>query len=152
MKAVIRPYQPADFDAIVILWRVARELSLPDIQLRKGHALFEDIAYLREHVLPRNQVWVAQDESGHPIGFMAMQADFIDLLYIHPEHWRKGLGGLFLEHARRLSPAHLWLYTLQVNTNARAFYEKNGFRAVEFGTSPPPENEPDVKYAWAPGI
>ena len=31
---------------------------------------------------------------------------------------------------------------------ARAFYERRGFRAVAFGRSPAPENEPDVKYAW----
>jgi hypothetical protein len=40
------------------------------------------------------------------------------------------------------------LYTLQINTNARAFYERNGFRALKFGLSPPPESEPDVEYHW----
>jgi hypothetical protein len=40
------------------------------------------------------------------------------------------------------------LATLQVNLPARAFYEKNGFKAIEFGISPPPESEPDVKYEW----
>jgi hypothetical protein len=37
---------------------------------------------------------------------------------------------------------------LQVNFNARAFYEKNGFVAEKFGFSDPPENEPDVGYHW----
>jgi ribosomal protein S18 acetylase RimI-like enzyme len=40
------------------------------------------------------------------------------------------------------------LYTLQVNLNARAFYEKNGFNVVELGVSPAPESEPDLKYEW----
>lgn len=150
MKPAIRRYQPEDFDALIILWRIAREVSMPEFQLRKGYFLFEDIAYFREHILPANQVWVAVDGQGTHTGFMAIKDDFIDHLYIHPDHWRQGIGGQFLDHARSLSPRHLWLYTLQENHNARAFYEKHGFKAVEFGVSPPPENEPDVKYAWEP--
>jgi GNAT superfamily N-acetyltransferase len=151
MKPIIRLYQPSDFDAVTILWRVAREASLPDFQLRKGHFFYEDMAYFRDHILPANQVWVAVDEHDKPIGFMAIKADFIDHFYIHPDHWRKGLGGAFLAHARKLSPERLWLYTLQCNINAQAFYEKHGFKAVEFGVSPAPENEPDVKYVWKAG-
>jgi GNAT superfamily N-acetyltransferase len=79
---------------------------------------------------------------------MAIKEDFIDHLYVHPDHWRKGLGLQLITHARSLSPKRLWLYTLQINTNARAFYEKNGFKPIEFGVSPAPENEPDVKYEW----
>jgi len=151
MKSLIRLYQSSDFDAINIVWRVAREVSLPDFQLRKGHYFYEDIAYFRSQVLPNHQLWVAADENGYALAFMAIKADFIDQLYVHPDHWRKGIGGQLLSQARLLSPQHLWLYTLQINLNARSFYEKHGFRAIEFGVSPAPESEPDVKYAWEPG-
>ena len=150
MKIDIRLYQPSDFEPVIILWRVAREFSLPDFQLRKGHFFYEDMAYFREHILPSNQIWVATDEKGHSLGFMAICNDFIDHLYIHPDHWRQGIGRQFLTQARTLSPQGLWLYTLQINLSARAFYEKNGFKVVELGISPPPESEPDVKYAWKP--
>ena len=63
---------------------------------------------------------------------------------------RKGIGSLLLAHARALSPEGLWLYTLQVNLNARTFYEKHGFKIAELGISPPPESEPDIKYIWKP--
>jgi GNAT superfamily N-acetyltransferase len=79
---------------------------------------------------------------------MAMNGDFIDQLYIHPDHWRRGIGSALLEFARRQSPQHLWLFTLQVNLNARAFYERRGFTAEKFGVSPEPECEPDVEYHW----
>jgi putative acetyltransferase len=147
MNTVIRPYQFSDFDAVIILWRASREVSLPDFQRRKGHFFYEDLAYFREHVLPENDVWVVEAD-GRPIAFMAIHGDFIDHLYVHPDYWRKGIGKLLLEHARTLSPLHLWLYTLQVNLNARAFYEKNGFVITKLGVSQPPENEPDVKYEW----
>jgi len=148
MKISPRLYQNADFDALLILWRIAREKSLPDFQRHKGHFLYEDLWYLREHLLPENTVWVVEDEQGRPLAFMAIKADFIDHLYVHPDHWRQGIGDALIQFARTLSPQHLWLYTLQDNVNARAFYEKNGFIATKLGISPPPENEPDVKYEW----
>ena len=94
-----------------------------------------------------NRVWVVETE-GRPVAFMAMNQDFIDQLYIHPDYWRQGIGDALLNFARKQSPGHLWLYTLQVNANARAFYEKNGFIAEKFGISPAPESEPDVEYHW----
>jgi ribosomal protein S18 acetylase RimI-like enzyme len=147
MKPNIRPYRPEDFDAVTILWRISREKSLPDFQRVHGHFFYEDQWYFREHILPENAVYVAELD-GKIAGFMAIKGDFIDHLYIHPDHWRAGLGRAFLDFALTLSPDHLWLYTLQVNTNARAFYEKNGFVATKFGVSPPPENAPDVEYHW----
>lgn len=80
--------------------------------------------------------------------FMALKGDFIDHLCVHPDHWPKGIDERLIRFARTLSPQHLWLYTLQENVNARAFYEKNGFVVTKLGISPPPENEPDVKYEW----
>jgi len=143
----IREYRPDDFDALTILWRISREKSLPEFQREKGHFFYEDQNYFQNHILKNNQVWVV--ESGQqPVAFMAMNKDFIDQLYIHPDHQRRGIGRALLDFARRLSPDHLWLYTLQINVGARAFYEKNGFVAEKFGISPSPENEPDVEYHW----
>jgi ribosomal protein S18 acetylase RimI-like enzyme len=144
---MIRLYQAADFDPVTILWRIAREKSLPEFQRLRGHFFYEDRGFFQEHVLGEDQVWVAE-ERGSVAGFMAIREDFIDHLYVHPDFWRQGLGSQFLAFARGLSPAHLWLYALQINLHARAFYEKNGFRAEKLGISPPPESEPDVEYHW----
>lgn len=146
-EVVIRDYKAEDFDAVTILWRVAREKSLPEFQRVKGHFFHEDQDYFRYEILLKDEVWVAE-VAGRIAAFMAMENEFIDQLYVHPDHWRRGIGEALLNFARRQSPEHLWLYTLQVNVNARAFYEKNGFVAEKFGFSPPPENEPDVEYHW----
>lgn len=143
----IREYRDEDFDSVTILWRVSREKAMPEFQRSKGHFFYEDQNYFQNHILKDNKVWVLELEN-HPIAFMAMKNEFIDQLYVHPDYWRKGIGNLLLQHAHKQSPEHLWLYTLQVNTNARAFYEKNGFIAEKLGVSPPPENEPDVEYHW----
>jgi len=144
---IIREYQDGDFEAVTILWRIAREKSMPEFQRAKGHFFYEDQDYFRGKILRNNKVWVAEYE-GRPVAFMAMKNDFIDQLYVHPDHWRKGIGGLLLQHARDQSPEHIWLYTLQGNRKARAFYEKNGFVAEKLGFSPAPESEPDVEYHW----
>ena len=144
---IIRRYQAKDFDAVTILWRVAREKSLPDFQHEKGYFFFEDQDYFRNQTLKKNKVWVVESNK-NIVAFSALKNDFIDQLYVHPDHWRQGIGDALLNFARMQSPQHLWLYTLQVNVNARAFYEKNGFVAEKFGVSPPPENEPDVEYHW----
>jgi GNAT superfamily N-acetyltransferase len=144
---IIREYQDEDFDPVTIIWRIAREKAMPDFQRTKGHFFYEDQWYFQNHILKDNNVWVDLD-GNRPVAFMAMKDNFIDQLYVHPDHWRKGIGKLFLDFAREKRPEHIWLYTLQVNVNARAFYEKNGFIAEKFGTSPEPENEPDVEYHW----
>jgi GNAT superfamily N-acetyltransferase len=147
MKFQIREYKPEDFDATTILWRIAREKALPDFQRAKGYFFYQDRWYFREHILKDNVVYVAEVD-GEPAGIMAIKGEFIDQLYIHPDHWRKGVGQALIDFARTLSPNHLWLYTHQINVNARAFYEKNGFVAEKFGISPAPELEPDVEYHW----
>jgi len=147
---IIREYRTEDFDAVTILWRISREKSLPEFQLEKGHFFYEDRDYFRNHVLENNQVWVVEAGNG-PVAFMAMNKDFVDQLYIHPDFQRRGIGKTLLDFARERSPEHIWLYTLQANINARAFYEKNGFAAEKFGISPPPESEPDVEYHWRRG-
>jgi ribosomal protein S18 acetylase RimI-like enzyme len=148
-RVAIRAYRRADFDAVTALWRFAREKSLPDFQRSKGHFFFEDCEYFRNYVLEKNRLWVALLERRR-VGFIAMNVDFVDQLHVHPEYWRRGVGSALLEHARRRSPRHVWLFTLQANAGARAFYEARGFVAEKFGVSPPPESEADVEYHWRP--
>jgi ribosomal protein S18 acetylase RimI-like enzyme len=146
-ETLIRPYRSDDFNVVTNLWRRAREQAFPEFQRTKGHTFEEDQAYFRDVILVNNDVWVAEVD-GQVAAFMAIAGDYIDQLYVDPDYQRSGLGKALLEHARSLSPEHLWLFTLQINTNGRAFYERNGFRVARFGVSPPPESEPDIEYHW----
>jgi ribosomal protein S18 acetylase RimI-like enzyme len=146
---LIRRYRPDDFDSVNDLWRRARLHAFPDFEARKGHSAEEDRDYFRAVVQVKNDLWVAEVD-GRPAAFMAIAGDFIDQLYVAPEHQRQGLGTALLGHARELSPSGLRLFTMQFNTNARAFYEKHGFVVARLGVSPPPESEPDVEYHWRP--
>jgi putative acetyltransferase len=146
---LIRRYGPDDFEGVTDLWRRARVHAYGDFQVRKGHTVERDREYFREVVQVKSDLWVAEID-GRPAAFMAIAGDFIDQLFVAPEHQRRGLGGALLAHARGLSPTGLRLYTFQFNGNARAFYEKRGFVVAHFGVSAPPESEPDVEYRWRP--
>lgn len=147
MNVFIRSYKVEDFEPVTLIWRRSREISLPEFQREKGHTFNEDQLYFRNFIFKQNVVWVAEVED-LPVGFLAMKNDFIDCLYIDPDYWQKGVGRALLDHARSISPEHVWLYTLQINLGARVFYQKYGFVATKFGISPPPESEPDVEYHW----
>ena len=146
----IRGYEPADFDGVNDLWRRSRLRAFPDLQARTGHTAEEDREYFRDVVLVRHDVWVAELD-GRVAGFLAIAGDFIDQLYVDPDHQRKGLGRALIAHARELSPSGLRLFTFQINHDGRAFYESQGFLVARLGVSPPPESEPDVEYRWHPG-
>ena len=143
----IRPYTPADFDAITQLWRRGRELAFPEFMKTKGHSFEEDCAYFQSVILQETDVWVIENTS-LVVGFMAIREDFIDQLYVSPDQQRQGIGTRLLAHARTLSPKRLWLHTFQSNLKGRTFYEKNGFVATNFGVSPAPESEPDILFEW----
>ena len=68
---LIREYRSEDFDAVTILWRVAREKSLPEFQIEKGHFFYEDLNYFRDRILKKDRIWVV-DIDHRPVAFMAM--------------------------------------------------------------------------------
>lgn len=146
----VRPLREDDVDDIVRLWHVTKRDAYPYLPLEQNRTLDEDARFFREVILPRSAVWVAHD-GATLLGFMALEGSYIDRLYIHPLHQRRGAGTALMRTAMDLSPGGLQLHTHVKNTQARAFYERHGFRAVKFGISPPPESEPDVEYHWTPG-
>jgi ribosomal protein S18 acetylase RimI-like enzyme len=144
----IRRMQPRELEAVVRMWRRSRDEVQPWLEARMRHSPADDLAFFRDVIARETDVWLAVD--GAPLGLMALRGDFIEQLYVDPSTQRAGVGSALLAHAKSLSPSGLALYTHQKNRRARAFYERFGFRPVAFGTSAPPECEPDVRYAWTP--
>jgi ribosomal protein S18 acetylase RimI-like enzyme len=93
--------------------------------------------------------WWAARQGSRIVGYMLLQEEHLDHLYVLPGWQRRGIGSLLLAHAKQLSPRRLQLYAFQRNTAAREFYEAHGFRAVALRDgSDNPEQEPDVAYEW----
>ena len=123
----LRPYDPADLDALASLWHECKRAAYHYLPLEQERALAEDRAFLAEHVLPRARVWVAEDESGL-LGFLALEGSFVERLYVRVDRWRSGVGTQLLRLAQDQSTV-LELYTNQQTAPPRAFYERNRYDA-----------------------
>jgi ribosomal protein S18 acetylase RimI-like enzyme len=146
---IIRPLDGSEIDEVIRLWHVTKLDAYPYLPLEQGRTIEEDGRFFRDVILPRTSVWVAQDGAAI-VGFLAIEGSYVDRLYIHPMHQRRGVGTALMARAKALSPNGVQLHTHVKNTQARAFYEQHDFTAVKFGISPPPESEPDVEYHWTP--
>lgn len=93
-------------------------------------------------------IWIYESNQ-ELIGFLAMDVNFIDRLYVDPYRQRKGVGSELIQYAKNLYPNGLRLKTHQLNTRACAFYEKHDFVVMGYGVSSPPESMPDVEYRWS---
>jgi GNAT superfamily N-acetyltransferase len=93
------------------------------------------------------EIWVAE-QAGVATGFIAFRADWVDHLYVHPDHQGRGHGSTLLALAQA-SATSLRLWTFQCNLGARRFYERHGFRIEQEtdGTNNE-ERQPDVLYLW----
>ena len=141
----LRPAQASDASAIGTIYLAARKDALP--YLPQIHTDNETRAWIRERLVPAATVWVAELE-GKVVGFISVNGQTVEHLYVHPDHQRRKIGTTLLDHARLLSPDRLELYTFERNEGARRFYERHGFRAIAFGQENE-EGEPDVLYEWS---
>ena len=135
-----------DADELAALFLASRREGLP--YLPELHSDEETHAWMANVVVPGSEVWLAEI-AGRVVGFAAIAGEHLDHLYVRPGHQRQGIGGRLLAKAKAVSLERLDLWTFQRNAAARAFYERHGFVAVEFGDgSGNEEGEPDVRYEW----
>lgn len=145
----IRPFDPADLEAVVRLWHETKRDAYDFLPQERSRALDEDRAFFAAQLLPRCELWLAVAGS-QVLGFLGRVGSYVDRLYVRPAVQRRGVGSALLARALALSPHGIELHTHQRNHRARAFYRRHGLRAVRLGLSPPPECEPDVEYHWRP--
>ncbi|WP_420668403.1 GNAT family N-acetyltransferase [Mesorhizobium japonicum] len=109
------------------------------------HTPKEDLFFIRDIVLPRQQVTVA--EAGPVIaGFIAVNGDWVEQLYLDPAWTGQGIGSRLLTDATAALPVTK-LHCFQANTGAQRFYERHGFRAELFGDGTNNEEGlPDILY------
>jgi putative acetyltransferase len=144
----IRVATEADLFEIAHVSRKARKQNLP--YLPDLHTLEQDLKYFKLKVFTEDQIVVADDE-GVIIGFCAFKEGWVDHLYILPEHQGRGIGRSLLEWVKARSRNLLQLWVFERNTDARRFYERNGF-LLERTTdgSENEEREPAALYVWPP--
>ncbi|MBE1710506.1 GNAT family N-acetyltransferase [Mesorhizobium japonicum] len=139
---VLRPASGSDAAAIATMMRASLNAFdwMPVLHTPK-----EDLFFIRDIVLPRQQVTVA--EAGPVIaGFIAVNGDWVEQLYLDPAWTGQGIGSRLLTDATAALPVTK-LHCFQANTGAQRFYERHGFRAELFGDGTNNEEGlPDILY------
>jgi GNAT superfamily N-acetyltransferase len=144
----IRPAEPDDAGSIADVYLASFAATYVFAPAHSDHQVRRWIA---EVLLPSEEVWVATTRSEAVVAMMALSQDMVDQLYIAPGWTGRGIGGRLIALAKSRRPAGLDLYTFQVNSNARRFYERHGFVEVARGDgSGNEEGQPDIRYAWRP--
>lgn len=145
----IRPAVAADGPALGDVWLDAWRATFdfppahPDDDVRR---------WLADEMAPAHDVWVAEDDAGRVVAFIALSPTMVDQLYVASDWIGRGVGRRLLDLAKRERPDGLELWCFQVNDRARRFYERNDFVIVLRGDgSSNEEGQPDLRYRWGPG-
>jgi len=137
---------PDDAQVIADIHITARLTAMP--YLVSPHSDDQTRDWLASCVGDQPSSWWLARKDGRVVGYMFINGDQLDHLYVHPDAQGCGIGTCLLQEARMLSPERIVLATFQSNARARAFYEKHDFRPVRFTDGENEEAEPDVYYLW----
>jgi putative acetyltransferase len=119
----IRNGRREDVPSALEIWRAA-------VDLTHGFLTPEDRAEIDAMVardfLPRVALWLAVDDEDRALGFLVMDGEMIDALFVDPAVHGRGVGTALLAHALTLAPNALVDASEQAS-NALPFYEARGF-------------------------
>jgi DTW domain-containing protein YfiP/ribosomal protein S18 acetylase RimI-like enzyme len=115
-----------------------------------AHTPDEDRNWVRNYLIPRGNVFVSSRDE-RVVAVLAVSRDqgfsWIDQLYVLPGFEAQGLGLALLHHAHAMLERPIRLYTFQANTVARHFYERHGYKAIQYTDGSSNEERcPDVLY------
>ncbi|WJM11375.1 acetyltransferase [Paenibacillus sp. PK1-4R] len=131
MKMNIVSYREQDQERLVQIWERA---------VRATHTFLEEqhIQFYRDvvsKVLQERQVevWETLDKEHQPVGFIGLQDNFIEMLFVDPSQHGQGVGRRLIEHTIKIKGHHLKVDVNEQNPGAAQFYSKMGF--VQIGRS-----------------
>lgn len=124
----VRQGTAADVPRALAIWRDA-------VDATHGFLTPEDRAEIDgmvQRFLAEAELWLVDGTDGRAAGFLVMDGDLIDALFVDPAVHGRGYGTALLDHALTLAPEALVDASEQA-TNALPFYEARGF--VRIGRS-----------------
>lgn len=158
---VLRPAVEADVDALADLFVEARDAAYPAMprpihQPPAVKAWFREVLGLDPRTSPMpddREAWVAvgkaMGQDGALLGYLVLDPEWLDSLYVRPELTGRGVGSVLLELAKGLRPAGFGLWVFESNVAAQRFYRRHGLVAVRrTDGSENEERSPDIEMAW----
>jgi ribosomal protein S18 acetylase RimI-like enzyme len=145
-----RPATQSDAKAVAQVYlRSRREFVSFAPIVHSDEAIYQ---WVRDILIPISQVTVVEQDD-KIIGMMVLSTDretgWIDQLYLHPDVVSCGIGTQLIERAKAELGSPIRLYTFQENQGATRFYERHGFKAIQYGDGSENEEEcPDILYEW----
>jgi GNAT superfamily N-acetyltransferase len=126
----------------------SRRQFLPFAPSRHSPSEVQD--WVAHQLLPTGRVWVLEVARKVVAVLATSEQDkcsWIEQLYVLPGYTSRGLGTRLLQHAHQTLRPPIRLYTFQANLGARRFYERHGYRALEFTDGSANEEQcPDVLF------
>jgi putative acetyltransferase len=142
----IRRGTSADLPRALEIWRAAVDATHGF--LTPEHRAEIDVL-VSERFLPNAELWLATDDADVPQGFLVMDGDMIDALFVDPAVHGRGIGTRLVEHALSLAPGARVDASEQAD-NALPFYEARGFvRTGRSDTDPDGRPYPLVHLRYA---
>jgi len=121
----IRPSTPADGDRAVEIWRDAVDATHDFLTAEDRIAIGEEV----KDFLPQAPLWLAVDADDRPAGFMLLDDNSMEALFIDPAHRGTGVGRALVAHAIGLHGA-ITTEVNEQNCQAVGFYQRMGFVAA----------------------
>lgn len=127
---IIRQATNADHPLLLNIWQ--RSVRATHHFLQESD-IQELLPQLRDNYLPAVELWVAVDTEDSPLGFIGLNENHVEVLFIEPDLRGKGIGRALLDHARS-SRQQMSVDVNEQNPEAVGFYLHYGF--VQTGRSP----------------
>lgn len=109
----VRRGRSEDANEIAALWLRSRGATVRAIP-EPVHTDEEVHRWFEQGVLPAREVWVAENEST-VVGIVVLEDDWVDQLYMDPDHTGQGIGAKLMSVAKQQRPSGLRLWTFQSN-------------------------------------
>lgn len=121
----IRRGNPADVPRVVEIWRAAVDATHGF--LTPADRADIDVMVERDF-LPNVDLWLSLDEQGRAAGFLVLDGDMIDALFVDPAAHGQGHGTRLLNHGLALGATRV--EASEQADNALPFYLARGFTVV----------------------
>ena len=121
---IVRAGEPRDSAAAVAIWRAAVDATHGFLTPADRQAIDAQVSAF----LPQSPLWVAE-LGGEVAGFMVLDGDMIEALFVDPARHGQGVGSALVAHALTLAPQARVDANEQAD-NAVGFYLAKGFERI----------------------
>lgn len=124
----IRPYRDSDWEAVCAVHDAARPDELAGSCDPRAFVPLADDP--ESESLLASRIIVAEID-GEVVGFAAVDDAYLSFLYVHPAHYRQGIGRRLLDQSLELATDEAWTIVLAGNEAAISLYQSAGFVEVD---------------------